>query len=300
MSITVFVKTEAGVWHDVEVAGTEMVGSLYKKVASAAGLLEGMFKLVFEENVLSMFGGGEVQESGLVEGSEVKVVPGTVVGLTDLKKSPETKEKLERLVAAYPDLVLEVDVGDSPDSVVCIGKHDLPSGLRGLLVTDSTNRARDIGDDFLRGSTLTSLALRLELSTIGFFFLSGSSLLHIDFGDESFFTKFITIGDKFLAKCFSLQSVSFNFTNVTSIGAFFLFGCFRLQSVDLNGLINVTSIGHFFLGGCSGLQSVNLSSFTNVTSIGRYFLYRCPALRIIEDPSLPEEHALRRATISMR
>eukprot|EP01064_Diplonema_japonicum_P018791 TRINITY_DN2747_c0_g1_i6.p2 TRINITY_DN2747_c0_g1~~TRINITY_DN2747_c0_g1_i6.p2 ORF type:complete len:292 (+),score=66.19 TRINITY_DN2747_c0_g1_i6:47-877(+) len=272
MSITVFVKTEAGVWHDVEVAGTEMVGSLYKKVASAAGLLEGMFKLVFEENVLSMFGGGEVQESGLVEGSEVKVVPGTVVGLTDLKKSPETKEKLERLVAAYPDLVLEVDVGDSPDSVVCIGKHDLPSGLRGLLVTDSTNRARDIGDDFLRGSTLTSLALKLELSTIGNSFLSGvSSLLHIDFGDESFFTKFITIGYGFLYECSGLQSV------------------------DLSSFINVTSISRYFLGGCSGLQSVDLNSFANVTFVGGFFLSECTGLEIIKARSLPEEHALRRA-----
>eukprot|EP01064_Diplonema_japonicum_P018788 TRINITY_DN2747_c0_g1_i3.p1 TRINITY_DN2747_c0_g1~~TRINITY_DN2747_c0_g1_i3.p1 ORF type:complete len:294 (+),score=69.33 TRINITY_DN2747_c0_g1_i3:47-883(+) len=265
MSITVFVKTEAGVWHDVEVAGTEMVGSLYKKVASAAGLLEGMFKLVFEENVLSMFGGGEVQESGLVEGSEVKVVPGTVVGLTDLKKSPETKEKLERLVAAYPDLVLEVDVGDSPDSVVCIGKHDLPSGLRGLLVTDSTNRARDIGDDFLRGSTLTSLALRLELSTIGFFFLSGSSLTHIDFGDESFFSRFSTISDGFLYQCWDLQDVAFH------------------------GFTNVTSIGDFFLADCTGLQSVDLNGFTSVTTIGRCFLFGCSILRNIA--ALPEEHA---------
>eukprot|EP01064_Diplonema_japonicum_P002527 TRINITY_DN11606_c0_g1_i3.p1 TRINITY_DN11606_c0_g1~~TRINITY_DN11606_c0_g1_i3.p1 ORF type:complete len:233 (+),score=34.19 TRINITY_DN11606_c0_g1_i3:188-886(+) len=207
-----------------------------------------MFKLVWEGKVLSMFGDEEVQGSELVEGAVIHVVAGTMVGLADLKGSSVMKLQLARLVAANPELVLEVDVGDTPDKVVCIVKEDLPSGLRGLVVTDSTNRFRDIGDNFLRGGTLVSLDLKLKLNTIGSHFLYISSLSHIDFGDQ---------------------------TNVTSIGKYFLSRCSGLQNLDLSSFTNVTSVGSYFLSWCLILQNLNLGGFTNVTSIGSYFLFGC-------------------------
>eukprot|EP01064_Diplonema_japonicum_P021185 TRINITY_DN3072_c1_g2_i1.p1 TRINITY_DN3072_c1_g2~~TRINITY_DN3072_c1_g2_i1.p1 ORF type:complete len:337 (+),score=31.74 TRINITY_DN3072_c1_g2_i1:2-1012(+) len=286
--MTVFVKTGGGVY-DVEVSGKETVGSLYKKAACATGLLEGKFKLIWEGNILDKNGDTEVQDVELVEGCVVDVEANMrTVRLEELKdKSSKVFSELEGFLAADPELVLEVEVGDQPAvEVLSMKMGDLPSRLQVLVVTDSTGCVTSIDNEFLCQCSLTSIDLLLpNVSSIGDNFLSECEILEAV--GLSSITNASSIGDSFLSECTKLNTINLSsMTNLLHIGNFFLSGCEKLETINLCSLTNLFSIGSFFLNGCEKLESIDMSSMAKLTSIDVFFLSECENLEAIDFSSV--------------
>eukprot|EP01064_Diplonema_japonicum_P038977 TRINITY_DN964_c1_g2_i1.p1 TRINITY_DN964_c1_g2~~TRINITY_DN964_c1_g2_i1.p1 ORF type:complete len:558 (+),score=88.32 TRINITY_DN964_c1_g2_i1:84-1757(+) len=270
MSITVFVKTAAGT-HDVQLSGKDTIRSLYLKASLAAGVAEGNFKLTWEGSVLDRLYGGEVQSSGLVDGSEAQLVQHTAtIGLAELWENPEeAKNRLQDL----PEMVLEIDVGDTPDEIITLESHDLPVGLDHLIIIDSACIPRVTSGGFLQNCLLLSVTVRMTLVMFGEEFLCDCPrLVSVDFDGLKGVAE---IGDYFMNGNKSLTSIDGlrGLDGVESIGDGFVCHNPSLTSVDLQSMVSsVERIGDEFLCGNASLERIDLSCFTKVETIGHHFL----------------------------
>jgi hypothetical protein len=194
----------------------------------------------------------------VLENSNI-ITDNTFITVTDSELSdPNSKTKLLTLLDEKKDLILLLDVGKyfvDPDGTLTIKTADLPKNLTRLTLTNATQNAQRIGDNFLYGA---------------------KSLTHFDTASLNNVT---SIGKFFLMYAMSLRHFdTAGLSSVTSIGKFFLYNVRSLTHFDTAGLINVTSIGHNFLYDARSLTHFDTAGLINVTSIGDNFLYNARSL----------------------
>jgi hypothetical protein len=142
--------------------------------------------------------------------------------------------------------------------------------------------------------------------------------------DLSSLTKLTKIGNKFMNKCESLETIIFNPEPIiTFIGSEFMDYCEELKTIDLRFLKNIEVISYGFLHDCSnlenvifpdkfgkvkkigsnfmsetGLQNINLSCFSNVEDIRDNFLEQCVELESVDLSSLTKLYTIGDAFLS--
>ena len=264
--------------HVVEVGVDDTLEHLRLKVASAAGLQEDSFQMIFRGEVLR-------EEEGIKElsaGDTIMLVRtkkfAAIAALHALGETDLTKKRLATV--KDPDvarLLLEAEVSTEIP-------HEF---LRGSAITrfdlSAVSVVTEIGYNFLNScSELTEVDLSglCNVTEIGIgFFASVGRLESINLSGFGSVTK---IGRAFFSGS-ALRTVDLSvFRRVTVIDGGFLLRCNHLTSVDLSGLSNVTRVGDDFLKDCSALKRVCLSGLRSVVAIGKNFFQGCSLLQVVD------------------
>ena len=284
--VPVVVQGLDGTVHNVEVGVDDTGRDLRRKVASAVGLPEDSFNMIF-------------RAESIARGQDVAQLMGHLVILTEANTQTRKWDAIAALCALgettrTEERLRQVTVRGSNPEVACLL---LQAGVATVIPDEffsctavtciDISYASDvavIGDDFLNKCTsLTTLDLSglQGVTTIGDSCLAWCPLLSTV--DLSVLEGVTTIGDQFLRECISLTTLDLSgFQRVTSIGNEFLYGCMSLSTVDLSGLQGVTTIGDYFLAWCPSLSTVDLSGLQAVTTIGDEFLALCPSLLTVD------------------
>ena len=153
--------------------------------------------------------------------------------------------------------------------------------LSGTIDFSSMTALTSIGDNFVNGTSLSSIILPPSLSSIGEGFLMDSpNLTKIDLSPLKRLT---VIPVEFMSCCTSITEVDLSpLAEVTTIGSGFLYDCAGITALDTSVLKHLRSLGGNFAGG-TGVTSINLEGFkqtatSHVTDLGPGFLLGCAAL----------------------
>ena len=235
----------------VEVLADDTLTTMLRKVASAVGLAEDSFDMIFKGEV--------VTDVTQLSAGDTVILAQTrkYLAVAELEALDETDLTEERLATVTNTevacLLLQAEVADV------------------------------IPDRFFVGRSLEQLDLSVPLAVtgIGVQFLSGcSSLTDVDLSGLGCVTR---IGDGFLSNCMAIVALNLSgLSGVTKIGERFLAHCTSLRTVDLTALARVEEVGAAFLFKCSSLQRVDLSAFSRVTAIQNDFLSNCRSVTTVD------------------
>ena len=194
------------------------------------------------------------------------------------------REKLLQWLEDHDEEYLNLDTPTfSEYGRLSVDNSLLPSNAERISFRNSNSDITVISQNFLHGSSITSVDLSglSSITTIGNCFLS--SCLRITAVDLSGFSSVTTIGNNFLFICSQITSLDLScLSSATTIGDYFLFRCSQLTSLDLSCLSSVTTVGDTFLSFCTQLTSLDLSSLSSVTTIGSFFLSSCSQLTSLD------------------